>query len=479
MYTSVTPPVDGFEPVLRQNEADDSSCNVSNTYRTILPMIFLSFLLAMAFGSTLGIVPSIMTERFARLKYGNSNCDGTNVSYGQKAVECIKGSKDAQTAASVSELVSNFLTLVTSSWIGSISDIHGRRPLLILGVTLSSMGPFSLLLTVLYPNASGVFYYCCKTMNGLVHWMVITLSAVADVLPKRQRAAGIGLLMAGFWLGLCIAPILAVFLSQRKVVALSCMLQCSGLVCAFLVPETLPPEIALAAREKCSNNQEHATKKHKGPFVLLPLIMRPMQGLSIINRNSFLRLLSALAFFSGMATNGDQTLLLYYVDSVLSFDPTDVAIMFLLVGGSTVFAQAVMLRPLNICIGERWIIIICFVAATCSNVMYGLASSRHALYVAVCVGALSGMAFPTISAVKANNVAQSEQGRIQGALFSIQAIAGAIGPSSMRAIDSMAVRGNLSPGSMFFFAAFLQFGALCCACRLSPVEANSRPATTG
>ncbi|KAL3923105.1 MAG: hypothetical protein SGILL_001844 [Bacillariaceae sp.] len=151
--------------------------------------------------------------------------------------------------------------------------------------------------------------------------------------------------------------------------------------------------------------------------------------------------------------------------------------MFLLVGLSTVLAQAVLLRPLNNCIGERWIVVLCFVAATISNAMYGLASDKKALYTAVCVGALSGMAFPTISAVKANNVDPSEQGRIQGALFSIQAVSAGIGPAAMRAVDSMARQRGWSPGSMFFFAAFLQFLALCCACRLPKDKTDSRDTT--
>jgi hypothetical protein len=37
------------------------------------------------------------------------------------------GSADAQTAAAVSELVANTLTFITSSLIGSMSDVHGRR----------------------------------------------------------------------------------------------------------------------------------------------------------------------------------------------------------------------------------------------------------------------------------------------------------------------------------------------------------------
>jgi DHA1 family tetracycline resistance protein-like MFS transporter len=442
-------------------------------------IVGIALMLAMAFGSTIGIIPSIMTERIATLRYeyDGPSCHTFLQNDGSKPIECILGSNDAQTAASISEMISNTLTLITSSLIGSMSDLHGRRTLFILGILISLLGPLSLLWTVLMPKTSALIYYGAKSLNGLIHWMVIALSSIADTIPPRQRAAGVGLLMAGFWLGLCLAPTLAVFMDRVQVVFISCALHFMALVVAILfVPETLPlhaiaQEVEL--RRQQNSEQTYEWKDHKFKYLLF-IANRPIRELSIINRNSFLRLLSALAFFSGMATSGDQTLLLYYVDSVLSFTSMDIAVMFLLVGMSAVFAQAILLRPLNDCIGERLIVVVCFIAATMSNTMYGLARNRKELYIGVCFGALSGMAFPTISAIKANNVGSSEQGRIQGALFSIQAVSAGIGPIAMRSVDSFAKRSGSSPGTMFFFAAFLQFVALCCACRLPKDKANSR-----
>jgi predicted MFS family arabinose efflux permease len=133
--------------------------------------------------------------------------------------------------------------------------------------------------------------------------MVIALSCIADVMPPRQRAAGVGLLMAGFWLGLCLAPTIAVFVTHAQVVLLSCSLQLLGLIVAILfVPETLPP--SLAAEEEDRRRQQFSEearrwKESKCQYLVF-MATRPIRELSIINRNSFLRLLSALAFFSGM-----------------------------------------------------------------------------------------------------------------------------------------------------------------------------------
>lgn len=194
---------------------------------------------------------------------------------------------------------------------------------------------------------------------------------------------------------------IAVFFNHFQVAALSCAINAGAVVVALIFsPETVPPHIAEEARIR----QEQKTADRSRTGQLLWNLMRPIRELSIINRNSFFRLLSLLAFFNGMVTAGDKTLLIYYVDSKLSFSPKEVAIMFLLVGICSVVAQAVILKPLNDCIGERLIVVICFFASTLANIIYGLSQNRETMYAGVCLGAMSGMAFPTIAAIKANNV---------------------------------------------------------------------------
>ena len=65
---------------------------------------------------------------------------------------------------------------------------------------------------------------------------------------------------------------------------------------------------------------------------------------------------------------------------------------------------------------------------------------------------------------------ETEQGRIQGALYSLQAIASAIGPIMMQFVDHIAQEAvdnpqtswwyNFGPGTMFYFAAFIQVIAI-------------------
>jgi hypothetical protein len=69
---------------------------------------------------------------------------------------------------------------------------------------------------------------------------------------------------------------------------------------------------------------------------------------------------------------------------------------------------------------------------------------------------------------------ESEQGRIQGALYSVQALASALGPVAMRWIYGLTKDGALmGPGTMFIFASAFYIIAVYCACLL-PVGGRSK-----
>lgn len=239
-------------------------------------------------------------------------------------------------------------------------------------------------------------------MSGIVNWMAVGLSALSDVMPPKWRAPSFGLLLAGFSLGFALAPMLALVLDHFWVSVLSLALVVVGfIVVVFFLPETLPPEVAAAnALDRNEQNTEHETTAQAVAHAML----RPMKELSILNRNQLFRLLSALAFFSGMATSGDRTLLLYYVEDRLGFDDHDVALMFFLMGVLGIIVQGVLIKPINDCIGERLVIAVAFMLGSVHNFLYGIATTKTTIFVAICISSFTGMSFPTISAIKSNNV---------------------------------------------------------------------------
>jgi len=88
----------------------------------------LCILLALGFGSTIGVVPSVMTDRYARLNHGYElEHDCSSYAMGEKPQACLDGSADAQTAVALEQMISNTFTFFTSSLVGSLSDEYGRK----------------------------------------------------------------------------------------------------------------------------------------------------------------------------------------------------------------------------------------------------------------------------------------------------------------------------------------------------------------
>jgi MFS transporter, DHA1 family, tetracycline resistance protein len=273
--------------------------------------------------------------------------------------------------------------------------------LLILGVFLSCMSPLCLVLIQWIPGMSPNFYYAASASTGLINWIAVALSSLSDVMPPQWRAASFGMLIAGLYLGFAAAPTLALALGHFQVSILSLTMVLLGFLhTVFFFPETLSPEKAAIAKESRRSEVAGLTQAQH----ILWNVVRPARELSILNRNDLFRLLSVLAFFSGMVSSGDQTLLLYYLEERLAFNDKDIATMFMMIGILGILCQSLLLKPFIECVGERMVVTFCFAIGAMDNFMYGVAKHKALIFVAASLGSLTAMSFPTISAIKANNV---------------------------------------------------------------------------
>lgn len=294
---------------------------------------------------------------------------------------------------------------------------------------------------------------------------------ITTVMPKKWRAPTFGLLLSGFSLGFALSPILALGFTHYGVSVLSLsLLVFAFLFSLFKLPETLPEHVALAAQNE--RNEYHQRPDESYLSCLGRSLVRPMKELSILNRNNFFRLLSALAFFSGMSSAADQTLLVYYVEDRLDFNDHDIAILFGLIGLLGIFVQGFMLKPLTDLIGERLVVVVAFASGVVTNMLYSFATTKGIIFLAVCVGSIGGISFPTISAMKANNAEEFEQGRIQGALYALSSLAAAIGPVVLRAAYEKTMTW-IYPGSFFLVASAFFVIAIFCGLALPKDKANS------
>lgn len=463
---------------LLHNSDSDRSENPTSFLRYFLTssgppqIITICLINALAIGSTVGVVPAVAEDRYARLNHGYTGQPCLEIKMGERPHECLLGNDDAQNSAAMTSFISHALTFSTSSLVGSISDERGRRGLILLGISLSLLGPMFLVLMQLDESISPFPYYASHAFSGVVSSTPAALSSLSDVIPSELRAPAFGMVLAGFSMGFAMSPMLAVVMSHFMVSIFALCISVGGFIFACLyMPETLSPESAAQARlkrlsERPPMNSQADVWKYN--------LMRPAKELMILNRNQLFRLLSALAFFSGCISEADHTLFLYYVEENFGFKDSDIAILFLIIGFMGIFVQTVMLKPFNNLLGERRVVIVAFLVGSLCNYLYGVADSKRTIFLSVTLASLTGMSFPTISAIKSNNVDEIEQGRIQGALYSLQSLAKALGPMMLRYVyNETKDGGGFGHGTMFIFGAGLYLVAFLFAWALPEEQANS------
>lgn len=435
-------------------------------------IILLSMLYALAFGSTVGVVPAVLTEKYAVLYHG---FDGICTDYGRgdKPQACLDGSSDAQAAAAAASLVSNAATFLTSSLMGSLTDEYGRKNFLILAQSLTCLSPCILVLLQVFDTMDPSWYYGAHATTGLVNWLAIALSSLSDVMPKQWRAPVFGLLLSAFSVGFSLSPIFAIFFSHFTTSLLSASLTLISLTFSiFCLPETLPVQQGMEAR--IHRVEQYGIQEDESKLrCIIRGLLRPFKELSILNRSAIFRLLSALAFFSGMSSSADQTLLIYYVEDRLDFNDQDVAILFGLIGIAGIMVQGVLLKPITDLIGERLVVVFAFTCGAVTNTFYSFANAKSTIFFAIVIASFTGMSFPTISAIKSNNAADCEQGRIQGALYALSSLASAFGPTVLRSAYQKTKDTNI-PGSFFLVATVFYVIAVFVGCLLPKDKANTR-----
>ena len=121
--------IDRFEPVDRPSiYRRKSFLEEFATSRGPPQIIVIMLLVALGLGSTAGIVPAVVSDRYARLNHHYTDSkDCSTYAVNTQPDACVAGNDDAQNAVAVAGLIQNGLTFSTSSFMGSISDERGRR----------------------------------------------------------------------------------------------------------------------------------------------------------------------------------------------------------------------------------------------------------------------------------------------------------------------------------------------------------------
>jgi DHA1 family tetracycline resistance protein-like MFS transporter len=326
---------------------------------------------------------------------------------------------------------------------GALSDRFGRRP-----VILVSNAGLAIDFVIMAMADTLPLLFIARLLSGATSASFSTANAyVADVTPPEKRAAAFGRLGMAFGIGFTVAPVMGAWLGA---VDLHLPFWVAAGLCAanfcygwFVLPESLPPERRVPFEWRRAN---------------------PLGSLKLLRAHPELFGLAGVSFLMAMAHLVYPTTFVLYADYRFGWGLEMVGWTLLLVGLLTIIVQGGLIGRISRTFGDRRTLLLGAAAGGIGFTGYALAPTGYWFWAAMPVAALWAIAGPAAQALMTSRVSASEQGRLQGAIGSLNSIAGILGPTlftqTLAAVAVNEVRGPLAGATFWLAAGLVTLGGL-------------------
>ncbi len=350
-----------------------------------------------------------------------------------------KGGTEAEAAPVVAALMTTWfaMSFLFAPTLGNLSDRFGRRSVLLVAILGSAIDFFA---QAIAPHI--VWFFIARAINGLSGASITVANAyIADVTPPKKRAAAYGMVGAAFGIGFVFGPLLGGVLGGINLrlpffVAggLTLVNWCYGL---FILPESLPQDRRRRFQWKRAN---------------------PLGALHGLGRYPLVAGLAAAMFLLNLAQFGLHATWVLYTGKRYDWGPEQVGYSLFAVGIGAAIVQGGLARKIIPALGEKRSLLLGVGFGIAAYVGYGLATQGWMIYTIIAIASFGGLAQPAAQALITHTVRHDEQGEIQGALQSMNSIAGILGPLIGGAVFAFSLsphRGIEVPGLTFFVSAAL------------------------
>ena len=326
---------------------------------------------------------------------------------------------------------------------GALSDRFGRRPVILISNAGLAIDFLIMALAETLP-----LLFIARLLSGATSASFSTANAyIADVTPPEKRAGAFGRLGMAFGIGFTVAPVAGAWLGA---VDLHLPFWVAAGLCAanfcygyFVLPESLPPE-------------------RRAPFEWRRA--NPLGSLRLLRGHPELFGLAGVSFLMALAHLVYPTTFVLYADYRFGWGLEMVGWTLLLVGVMTVIVQGGLVGRVSRTFGDRRTVLIGAVAGTVGFALYALAPTGYWFWVVLPVGALWAVAGPAAQSLMTARVSPSEQGRLQGAIGSLNSIAGIAGPTlftqTLAFVAAHEVRGPLAGATFWLAGGLVALGGL-------------------
>lgn len=353
------------------------------------------------------------------------------------------------------------MQFVCSPIFGSLSDRFGRRPVIL--AANFGLG-LDFILMALAPSLGWLFVG--RLISGVTGASFSTAQAyIADVSPPEKRAAGFGMLGAAFGLGFILGPAFGGILGEWSPRAPFWVAAGLTLLNAaygyFILPESLAPENRKAFSWQRAN---------------------PVGAIELLRSRPGLPAFACIGFLVYLAHAVYPSVFVLFASHRFNWGERDVGLTLALVGILNAAVQGGVVRVFVKRFGERPSLLLGLLFAALGYAWFGLATTGFWLLWAVPAGALAGLYGPAAMGLVSKRLAANQQGQLQGAMASVNGIAGMLGPLLFTHTYSHFLQpgfGKAFEGAPFVLAAALVLIAAAIAFVATSRDADATPLPAG
>ncbi|WP_243708000.1 TCR/Tet family MFS transporter [Luteimonas arsenica] len=292
---------------------------------------------------------------------------------------------------------------------GALSDRYGRRPVIL----LSCLGlGLDFVLMALAPTLAWLLVG--RIVSAITAASFSTANAyIADVTSGADRARGYGMIGAAFGVGFIAGPLIGGVLGDIDLRLpfwfAAGMALLNFLYGLFVLPESLPAE-----RRSARIHWSHAN---------------PLGSLGLLRAQPQVMGLAVVVLISAFAHYAHPSVFVLYADYRYGWGQKEVGYVLAFVGAMAIVVNAWLVGLLVKRMGERRALILALCFGAAGFAVTGLAPVGWLFLVGIPIGALWGVAAPASQSLITRQVDPAMQGRVQGALMSLTALAGVVGPA--------------------------------------------------
>ncbi|XP_057974307.1 uncharacterized protein LOC131162138 [Malania oleifera] len=345
-------------------------------------------------------------------------------------------------------------TLVMMPLVGNLSDVYGRKALLMLPLTLTIF-PLGILA---YSRTTNFFYayYVFRTITamvceGSVH--CLALAYVADNIPETRRASAFGIL-SGIGSSAFVCGTLSTrFLSTSSTFQVAASVASIAVVyMRVFLPESIANDDVSSSRPLLK--QKHDSDCSDGDSSRNPQLFRTMPSLddtiSLLKSSVTFSQAAIVAFFNNLGDVGLHTSLLYYLKARFHFNKDQFADLMVISGIAGTISQLLLMPMLVPVLGEEKLLSIGVLFSFAHMFLYSIAWSFWVPYAAAMFSILMVFSHPCIRSIVSKQVGPSEQGKAQGCISGICSFANVISPLAFSPLTAL----FLSERAPFHFPGF-------------------------